>query len=122
MQKRLIIAAAPLVAASMGACATTDGDEWILSGGSADEGAAATEAEAVADTAQALTGTHKICSGVVPGNFRDSIPVPNGWNTGMCQSWASSIGATHWQLGCLFDGGYSWGVTNGGLPPNNCGW
>jgi hypothetical protein len=79
-------------------------------------------------TMQALTGNHKICSAIVPSNYRDSIEVDDTWTASTCLSWANSVnagapGAT-WQLGCLFPTSFSWGSQGGGAPPSqsNCGW
>jgi hypothetical protein len=70
---------------------------------------------------QSLTGLHKMCSGFVPGIFRDTIVVTS-WHPYTCAGWVQSIGGTYWQLGCLTDYGYSWGAVNGGIPNSNCGW
>jgi hypothetical protein len=67
------------------------------------------------------TGT-KICSVFIPGNWRDSINVPQGWTPGMCINFMRSVGATHYHLGCAFYSGFTWGEPNGGSPNNNCGW
>lgn len=64
----------------------------------------------------------KVCSGYVVSNFRDTISVPSGWSAGSCQSWAKDIGATEYQLGCVFNKSYSWGIPGGGTPSPNCGW
>jgi hypothetical protein len=90
-----------------------DGDDPV--------GSASTDGR-VGETTQALTGVHKICSGVDDGNFRDSIEVDDGWSTTTCLGWARSIGGGDWQMGCLFSNGFSWGATNGGIPSPNCGW
>lgn len=71
---------------------------------------------------QALTGAQKICSGISPGNWRDTLEVNDGWTASTCFAWTQSIGASQWQLGCVFDTSFSWGVTNGGAPNPNCGW
>lgn len=100
-------------------CTTADGKEWAPQPmPAADE----EPAEAVGEAPSALTGTHKMCSGFVSGNYRDTILVPSAWSSGMCQSWVASTGTSSWQIGCVFDWGYSWGTPNGGLPPSNCGW
>ena len=71
----------------------------------------------------------KVCSGLVPGVFRDSIPVPNTWNSAMCLLYAKSVGATQWQLGCMGQSEFHWAssaqpVTDTGpvIPAPNCGW
>lgn len=75
------------------------------------------------ETIQALTGTNKVCSAVVQGNFRDSIVVSQGWSATTCAGWAWSVGATEWQLGCLWENGFNWGTLNGGIPWGNyCNW
>ena len=64
----------------------------------------------------------KLCSAVVPGNFRDTISVPSGWSAGTCQQYKSSVGAEVYQLGCTFNNSFSWGRFSGGTPNPNCGW
>lgn len=97
------------------ACTSTspDGKGWAE---------ASAQDEHTGESTQALTGTHKVCSAVVPGNFRDSIEVDNGWSAFTCLGWVQSVGGTAWQLGCLFTNGFSWGASNGGIPGPNCGW
>ncbi|MDC0712442.1 hypothetical protein POL68_28530 [Stigmatella sp. ncwal1] len=76
----------------------------------------------------------KVCSAVVPSEWRDSINVPASWNANTCADWARSIGAADYQLGCFFEvrrntPGFSWGQSaslNGAqratAPSTNCGW
>lgn len=81
----------------------------------------------------------KVCSPVVPNGWRSVTVVAMSWTIKDCQAFARSIGATHIQLGCLFEepqstsGGqrFSWGRRNIGassapsalaLPSANCGW
>jgi hypothetical protein len=71
--------------------------------------------EHTGEAVQALSGTHKVCSGYTPGQFRDSIVVSNGWSPTTCAGWAQSIGASTWQLGCLTENGFLWGSAS-------CGW
>jgi hypothetical protein len=78
--------------------------------------------EQTGQTTQALTGAHKICSAITPENWRDTIEVEDAWSMSTCRNWAGSIGAPQWQVGCVFDNGFSWGGTNGGAPSFNCGW
>ena len=78
--------------------------------------------EQTGEATQALTGTHRVCSAIAPGNWRDSIIVDSGWSNLTCAGWAGSVGASTHQLGCLFDTGFSWGAGAGGLPSPNCGW
>ena len=74
------------------------------------------------DFALAQASRTKLCSVVVPDNWRDTISVPSGWNSGTCQSYARSVGATFYQLGCGFSNSFSLGAENGGTPNPNCGW
>lgn len=70
----------------------------------------------------------KLCSAAVSGNFRDTISVPSGWSYRTCRSFALSIKATSYQLGCTSNTGYSWGsATPVGtiarkIPTSNCDW
>lgn len=107
----LIVGAAYAVLNS--ACITADESEWTY--------VPADDSEEVAETSQALTGTHKVCRAIAPNNWQDTTIVPNAWNMGMCQKWATVLGGASWQVGCIFDTGYSWGV-NGVVPAKNCGW
>lgn len=71
----------------------------------------------------ALTGTHKICSVIAGGAWRDTIVVPQAWTASTCNSFRSSVGAPSYQLGCITDGGTIWGAGGGFTPlPNTCGW
>ena len=73
--------------------------------------------------AVAQTAPTKLCSAVVPGNYRDSISVPSTWTPDQCRRYASSVGASIYQLGCIFERSFSWGGLNGTPPPSNtCGW
>lgn len=101
------------VVASAGCSSVSeDGKEWVVP-----------PTEEVAETTQALTGTHKLCSVIVGGNWRDTILVGDSWTASTCNNFRASIGATSYSLGCVTTSGYSnWGLTNGGLPAPNCGW
>lgn len=112
---RCLVVAACVSFAAFSACSSVspDGQEWV---------ATPTEGEEIGQVQQALAGTHKVCSAVVSGNFRDSIVVNNGWSSTTCLGWVQSVGGTTWQLGCLFDNGFTWGAANGGRPSPNCGW
>jgi hypothetical protein len=82
--------------------------------------------EHLGQTVQALTGRHKVCSAVAPGNYRDSIEVDDNWSITTCVGWVQSVNAglsgSTGQLGCLFDNGFSWGSQGFGVPSPNCGW
>ncbi|RYZ44163.1 MAG: hypothetical protein EOO71_00390 [Myxococcaceae bacterium] len=79
-------------------------------------------------------GGQKVCSAVVPDNWRDSINVPASWGPQTCAEWARSVGAAHYQLGCFFESrrnspSFVWGesagaggVPQGVIPATNCGW
>ena len=81
----------------------------------------------------ALGGT-KMCSVVLAGEWRDTIPVPQGWTVQDCYNFARALTAQYYQLACVFDGGpgFSFGsngraaanlaVQRGGVPEPNCGW
>jgi len=67
-------------------------------------------------------GGQKLCSAIVPGNWRDTILVSNEWKPETCASFGYAIGATQFQLACVFPDSFSWGGVNGGAPEPNCGW
>jgi hypothetical protein len=96
-----------------------DGKEWAPT----PEG----QGEQISQTSQALTGTHKLCSGVTAGNWRDTLVVNNTWTVSTCQFYASTVGAASFQLGCMWDNGavpnFQFGTLGGGIPAGNqCGW
>ncbi|WNZ25571.1 hypothetical protein HJG54_23810 [Leptolyngbya sp. NK1-12] len=66
-------------------------------------------AKVVTDTSPAVAQSWrvKVCSAVVPGNWRDSTMAPDDWYIDDCYGWAQSVGGTETQLGCFFDDGYS---------------
>lgn len=45
----------------------------------------------------------KFCSGYVPGAWRTVTVVPPAWQPSDCQAFSRQIGATFYQLGCIFD-------------------
>ena len=91
-------------------------------------------------------GQTKICSPVVPDQWRTTISAPSDWRWVDCDQFAQSVRADRYELGCLFpvataptnpQGGHSiftWGerLATGGnantVPANrrnpnpNCGW
>lgn len=69
-----------------------------------------------------LTGTVKICSAVADPYWRDSISVPDTFTAEGCKGYMTSVGAYHYQLGCIQRDSVSWGPFNGGTPSPNCGW
>lgn len=106
---------------SLTACKTSGDSEWVLENGGAEKA----ESIRTATDQRALTGTHKLCSIVVSGNWRDTILVPDAWSSGMCVSFMGSLGGTSAQLGCVTNAGFSWGTGSGvspGIPATNCGW
>jgi hypothetical protein len=44
----------------------------------------------------------RVCSAVVPNNWRMAMPVNDNWLADDCMYYAISVGATHYQLGCIF--------------------
>lgn len=64
----------------------------------------------------------KLCSAVLPGNWRDTVMVPSTWTKTTCADYKTQQAATNYQLGCIFDTGFSWGTIDGGIPLSNCGW
>jgi len=69
-----------------------------------------------------LTGPVKLCSAVADPYWRDTISVPDGFMAEGCKGYMSSVGAFHYQLGCIHRDSVSWGPLNGGTPSPNCGW
>lgn len=69
-----------------------------------------------------LTGPVKICSAVADPYWRDSIAVPETFTAEGCRGYMTSVGAYHYQLGCIQRDSVSWGPFNGGTPSPNCGW
>ena len=81
----------------------------------------------------------KVCSPIVPDNWRSVTIVAFSWTIADCQAFARSVGATTIQLGCLFEEPqpasagqrFAWGRRNIGassapsalaIPAANCGW
>jgi hypothetical protein len=103
-----------LFSLSLTACETSsDGKEWVATPNAQKE---------VTQVSSALdTGLQKVCSGVSPGFFRDSIIAPNNWSKQSCIQWAASIGTSTYQLGCLNGGtDFAWGPL--GSTNFFCGW
>lgn len=44
----------------------------------------------------------RVCSAIVPNNWRMAMPVNENWLADDCMYYAMSVGATHYQLGCIF--------------------
>ena len=107
---------AGLLLLGLASCETSsDGKEWVPSPNAQEQ---------ITQVTRALdNGTQKVCSGVSPNAFRDSIVVPANWTASNCQSWASSIGTSTFQLGCLNTSGfaYIW-CTLGSTSCAGCGW
>ncbi len=67
-----------------------------------------------------IPGGVKVCSAVVPGNWRNDLPVPKGWTDPTCGSWANAIGASGHNRACLHDSGIHYDFQGGNW--NTCGW
>jgi len=67
-----------------------------------------------------IPGGVKVCSAVVPGNWRNDLPVPRAWTTAMCTAWAAAVGAGAGNRGCLSDTGMHYDFQGGNW--NTCGW
>lgn len=67
-------------------------------------------------------GGIKVCSALVPNNWRNDLPVPRSWTQATCQAWAGHIGAgaAQAELGCLTDSGMLYNFQGGAW--NTCGW
>ncbi|MGU3663609.1 hypothetical protein ACLBX9_05405 [Methylobacterium sp. A49B] len=83
------------------------------------------------------TGAVKVCAPVAMPRWRSMTPVPKTWTFLDCMSFSGEMGATHFQLGCLFTNvtpyaqKYAWGpmvqIAKSALakaqpPMPNCGW
>lgn len=63
----------------------------------------------------------KFCSILVGGTWRDNLLVPSGWTAVTCDRLRSRLGASSYQLGCIFGNDFS--IGSGSRPPEpNCGW
>jgi hypothetical protein len=63
----------------------------------------------------------KLCSAVVPGNWRNDLMVPKSWNATACTGWAQAINAQRGDKGCLGPSGVHYEFQQN---PNwnTCGW
>lgn len=96
---------------------------------------------ALAQTEPAAEEPVRTCSAVVENNWRAVVPINNRWAARDCRQYAVSMGATSYQLGCIFSdyrghgGGrqpqrFSWGplipisreAWGGDQPVPTCGW
>jgi hypothetical protein len=83
------------------------------------------------------TGAVKVCSPVAMPRWRSMIPVPKTWTFLDCMGFSGEMGASHFQLGCVFANvtphahKYAWGpvvpIEKAALakpqpPIPNCGW
>lgn len=83
------------------------------------------------------TGAVKVCSPVAMPRWRSMTPVPKTWTFLDCMGFSGEMGATHFQLGCLFANvtphaqKYAWGamvpieksaMAKAQPPVPNCGW
>jgi hypothetical protein len=73
---------------------------------------------------QAITGTHKTCSVFSPGDWSDTILVPQTWTQNTCiQSWRAAISGPQARVGCMVDNHVSVASCQLCLPnENSCGW
>jgi hypothetical protein len=78
-----------------------------------------------------LSGGQKLCSIFVPNLWRDNLIVPQQWNTENCEDLERKMGATQFQLGCVYSNFISLGdpfdntVSHDSpkrKPPRDCGW
>lgn len=80
------------------------------------------KAHTTANPAGGITSPVKLCS-AIGAAWRDTLVVPDSWKAGTCQTYAESIRASNYQLGCANADSFSWGDMGGGTPPaNNCNW
>lgn len=100
-------------------------------------GSAAAQAPGDALNADAATGAVKVCSPVAMPRWRSMTPVPKTWSFTDCMAFSGEMGATNFQLGCLFTNvtpyaqKYAWGpmvkietsaLAKAQPPIPNCGW
>ena len=68
-----------------------------------------------------IPGGIKVCSAVVPGNWRNDLPVPRSWTKDTCVNWSQKIIlASGTNLACLRDDGMHYDTSGGNW--NTCGW
>lgn len=72
------------------------------------------------DPGVAITGSNKVCSIIAPGNWRDTLVVPDGWTWHDCHSLRVTLGASQFQLGCVTNTGYSFSSANVTSWPASC--
>ncbi|WP_419829500.1 hypothetical protein [Methylobacterium sp.] len=83
------------------------------------------------------TGAVKVCAPVAMPRWRSMIPAPKTWTFLDCMGFSGEMGASHFQLGCLFANvtphaqKYAWGpvvaiekvaLAKPQPPMPNCGW
>ncbi|GJE13056.1 MULTISPECIES: hypothetical protein [Methylobacterium] len=83
------------------------------------------------------TGAVKVCAPVAMPRWRSMTPVPKTWTFLDCMGFSGEMGASHFQLGCLFTNvtphaqKYAWGpvvqieksaLGKSQAPMPNCGW
>ncbi|MCJ2087737.1 hypothetical protein MKK88_17365 [Methylobacterium sp. E-005] len=100
-------------------------------------GPAAAQAPGDALNADEAAGAAKVCSPVAMPRWRSMTPVPKTWTFVDCMAFSGEMGATHFQLGCLFTNvtphaqKYAWGamvqieksaLAKAQPPVPNCGW
>jgi hypothetical protein len=66
--------------------------------------------------------SQKVCSVIMPANWRDTIIVPATWSKKECDKFRANTGASTYQLACIFENDISWGAGGEGVPSRNCGW
>jgi hypothetical protein len=66
--------------------------------------------------------SQKVCSPVVGNQWRDTVIVPATWTKETCNNYRGQLGASAYNLACIFENSYSFGDNNGGIPSPNCGW
>jgi hypothetical protein len=103
----------------------------------ASAGPAAAQTSGEALNADDGTGAVKVCAPVAMPRWRSMSPVPKTWTFLDCMSFSGEMGATHFQLGCLFTNvtpyaqKYAWGpmvqieksaLAKAQPPMPNCGW
>jgi hypothetical protein len=65
----------------------------------------------------------KVCSILVGGAWRDNLLVPANWTAATCDRLRSKLGASAYQLACIFDNDFSISSSGSSRPPEpNCGW
>ena len=117
-----------IVVALIGAFASI-GKVWVES--AANKAGVESNKVAVQKLGDSTTGTledgQKLCSLFDPNKWRDNVVVPKSWSKDICMSLGVKVGATRYQLGCVFSNSAELGADvainqTAPSPARTCGW